>query len=267
MNKHLIILFKVVILYLIFISLTHANKPTVFLVTEHLPPYQIINADNSITGFATEVVLETLKRSQYKYDLNLYSWVRSYNLALNKANTCIFSMARLPIREKLFNWIGPITEKNNAVVWGLKNNDNSQHIETISDLKKYVIAVNKNDATHLGMLKNGFVEGEHLYILEHTKSLLKLLVQRPEIDFIIADDITISHRAKLAGININLLKRVVEIKNLPLNFHLACSIKTDKDILTSLTKILSDIHKDGTYDKILSKWTSKMPHLINTINK
>jgi len=266
MNRYLFFFFSVTILFLTIIPLSNANKVSVTLVTEDLPPYQIINADNTISGFATEVVLETLKRSHYNYNLTLYPWVRSYNLALNKSNTCIFSIARLPIRKKMFKWIGPITEKNNAVVWGLKSNDHSQHIKTLNDLKKYIIAVNKNDATHLGMLKNGFIEGKHLYILEHTQSLLKLLLQRPEIDFIIADDITITHRAKLADIDTNLIQRVIEIKNLPLDFHLACSLTTDKKVLKSLTEQLDGIHKDGTYEKILSKWRSKMPHLINSQN-
>jgi len=261
MNK-LIFLFLMTLFGNTIISYSNAAEPTVLLVTEHLPPYQIINEDNVISGFATDVVIETLKRSHYNYKLNLYSWVRSYNLSLDKPNTCIFSIARIPVREKLFSWIGPITEKNNAVIWGLKSNKNSHLIKKINDIKKYVTAVNKNDATHIGMLQNGFIEGKHLYVLEHTKSLLKLLVKRPEIDFIIADDITITHRAKLAGINTNLLQRVIEMKSLPLNFYLACNLKTSPSILSTLTQKLSDIHQDGTYEKILSKWKSKMPHLM-----
>ncbi len=239
----------------------HAKSSNINLVTEYLPPYQIVNKDYSITGFATEIVLETLKRSQYTYNLNVYTWVRTYNLALQKHNTCIFSLARLPVREKLFKWIGPITEKNNAVVWGLKNNEHSNKVKTIEDLKHYTTAVSKNDATHIGMLKNGLVEGKHLYVLENTSSLLNLLVTRPEIDFIIADDITITHRAKLANVDINLLQRIIELKNLPLNFYLACSLNTEQSIVNNLTQNLSTIHQDGTYKRILAKWKDKMPRL------
>ena len=239
-----------------------AANPKIRLVTEHLPPYQLISdKDYSITGFAVDIVLETLKRTPYQYALEGYPWVRSYNLSLKTPNTCIFSIARIASREDKFIWIGQITEQNNAVIWGLKNNVHSQHIKNIDDLKQYVTAVNKNDVTHLGMLEHGLVAGKHLYVLEHTKSLINLLVTRPEIDFIVADDITINYRAKLAGVNINLLQRVFEVKTLPLNFYIACNKQSDPVMIRTLKNKLSEIHQDGTYQKILSRWKSKMPHL------
>ncbi|MCW8866442.1 MAG: transporter substrate-binding domain-containing protein [Colwellia sp.] len=238
-----------------------AHSAKVTLVTEHLPPYQMIKEDSSVVGFATEVVLNAVQRAELDYSLHGYPWVRSYNLALKKNNHCIYSIARLPSREKLFTWIGPVTEKNNAVIWSLKNNKHSKEIATLDDLKHYTTAVNKNDATHVGMLAIGLTEGENLYVLEHTESLINLLVVRAEIDFIVADDITITHRAKLAGVPIELLHRVIEVESLPLNFFLACNINTDKDIIEKLTTSLTNIHQDGTYQKIFSKWKSKMPHL------
>jgi len=238
-----------------------ASQAKVTFVTEHLPPYQIVKEDSSIIGFATEVVLEVAQRAGVSYNLNLYPWVRTYNLALKKSNHCIFSIARLPSREKFFTWIGQITEKNNAVIWSLKSNIHGKQVKTIEDLKRYTTAVNKSDATHTGMLNIGLVENKNLYVLKHTDSLINLLFSRPEIDFIVADDITISHRAKLAGVSIDLLHRVIEVKSLPLNFFLACNINTDRDIIEKLTTSLTNVHQDGTYQKIFSKWKSKMPHL------
>ena len=239
-----------------------ANQPQVTFVTEHLPPYQIIAEDSSVTGFSTEVILEVVRRANIDYNLYGYPWVRTYNLALKKANHCIFSIARIPSREKLFEWIGPVTEKNNAVVWALKSNKHSKEIKTLEDLKHYITAVNRNDVTHLGMLDIGLTENINLYVLENTNSLINLLVSRPEIDFIVADDITIPHRAKLAGVSTELLQRVIEVESLSLNFFLACNLNTDKNIIQKLKTSLANMHQDGGYQKILSKWQSKMPHLM-----
>jgi len=237
-----------------------ASTVKIVLVTEHLPPYQIVNKNNQVSGFAVELIKETMKRSHYSYTLTPYSWVRSYNLTLQKANHCLFSVARLPIREALFKWIGKITEVNNAVFWGLKSAKNIE-INDISDAKNYLTAVNRNDVTHLGLLERGFIEDEHLYVLENTKSLINLLVTRPEIDFIVADDITIGYRAELAGIDIKLIKRVLEIKDLPLNFYLACNINTDESIINNLKKSLKSIHADGFYQQLLEQWRDKMVHI------
>ncbi len=157
-------------------SNSFANQAEVTFVTEHLPPYQIIKEDSSIIGFATEIVLEVARRTKINYSLSLYSWVRTYNLALQKSNHCVFSIARIPSREKLFKWIGPVTEKNNAVIWSLKSNIHGKEIKTIDDLKRYTTVVNKNDATHIGMLNIGLTENKNLYVLEHSKSLINLLV-------------------------------------------------------------------------------------------
>ena len=86
-------------------------------------------------------------------------------------------------------------------------------------------------------------------------------MSRPEVDLIVADDITIPHRAKLAGVPIDLLQRVIEVESLSLNFFLACNINTDKDIIKKLTVSLKGMHQDGSYQKILTRWKSEMPHL------
>jgi len=236
------------------------QQQTIHLVTEHLPPYQVLEENGEISGFAVELIHEVMKRSGYQYQLNGYSWARSYNLTLQKPNYCIFSIARIPEREKLFAWIGTITEVNNAVIWGLKSQHRSKKL-TLEEIKNYLIAVNKNDVTHLGLVERGFSEKRNLYVLEHTDSLINLLVTRPEIDFIVADDITIGYRAELAGVDLNLIERVYEIKDLPLNFYLACNKQTDKNIINKLSNSLQEIHQDGFYKKMLEQWKDKMVHI------
>ncbi len=229
-------------------------------VTEHLPPYQIIKENTPVTGFAVDLVHEIANRSGYTYQIDAFSWVRSYNLAQQKENHCIFSIARIPAREKLFEWVGTMTEVNNAVVWGLREK-NIPTVSHIDELKDYLIAVNKNDVTHLGLLERGFKAQKNLYVLNNTDSLLGLLTTRPEINLIVADDITIAYRAELAGIDINRLERVFEIADLQLNFYLACNKNTDKKIINTLTQSLAQIHSDGFYKKTLSRWQDKMVHI------
>ena len=231
-----------------------AIQPKVTLVTEHLPPYQILNEDKSISGFAVDVVKEVFNRTNIDFSLQSYPWVRTYNLALQKSNHCVFSLARTKSREAKFQWIGAITESNNASIWALASNKNALKIKSLNDLKNFTTAVNLNDVTHKGMLDIGLTENKNLYVLRYSKSLINLLVTRSEIDFIVVDDITISHRSKLAGVPMESLQRVIEVKSLPLNFYLACNLKTDKRVIEKLTQSLSSVHQDGTYQKLLKKW-------------
>ncbi|MFQ3195813.1 MAG: polar amino acid transport system substrate-binding protein [Colwellia sp.] len=230
-----------------------ANKsPFIHIVTENLPPYQIVTQNKTLSGFAVDIIKETMARSHYTYSMKYYPWVRSYNLAQVKANHCIFSVARLKSRENMFKWVGPISNVNNTAMWARKG----RHIKisNLNDAKKYIIAVNRNDFTHIGLIERGFNEGENLYVLDDTKSLISLLMTRPEIDLIVADDTTIKFRTELAGANMSELQRIYEIKDLPLNFFFACSKKTDDNIIKHLSNKLQSVHQDGTYDIIWEKW-------------
>lgn len=243
-----------ILLVLVFNRSSFANQAEITLVTEHLPPYQTVHEDSSVTGFSVDVISTVMQRANISYNLHSYPWIRTYNLALQKSNHCVFSLARTPDREKLFKWIGPITDNFYASVWALKRNERVHKINSVEDLKNFTVAVNENDVTHNEMLNYGLTEGDNLYVVHHSMSLLNILVTRPEIDFIIADDITIPYRAKLAGVPIELLQRVIEIKNLPLSFHLACNMNTSEEIVNKLKNSFSSIHQDGTYKEIFARW-------------
>ena len=85
------------------------------LLTENFPPYNMATdgknfaQEANIKGIAVEVVRETFKRAGVSYNLTLrFPWERIYKLALEKPGYGVFVMARLPDREALFKWVGPI---------------------------------------------------------------------------------------------------------------------------------------------------------------
>jgi polar amino acid transport system substrate-binding protein len=244
-----------VLLFVIYPS-SADNNPVIHIVTEHLPPYQIEDENKNLSGFAVDIIRETMARSHYAYSLKSYPWVRSYKLAQIKENHCIFSIARLKSREDLFKWVGPISKVNNTAMWGLKGQ--RFEINKLEDAKNYTIAVNRDDIAHIGLLERGFIEGINLYVLDDSKSLINILITRPEINLIVADDTTISFRAELSGVNIAKLQKVHDIKDLPLNFFFACSPHTADKVIQHLAIKLASIYKDGTYERIWAKWKSKL---------
>src|SRR5438128_2222379 len=85
------------------------------LLTENFPPYNMAKngknfaQDENINGIAVDIVREMFKRAGINYSLTLrFPWERIYKLALEKPGYGVFVMARLPDREKLFKWVGPI---------------------------------------------------------------------------------------------------------------------------------------------------------------
>jgi polar amino acid transport system substrate-binding protein len=152
--------------------------------------------------------------------------------------------------------VGPIYYANNTAIWALKNR--TIKVENLNDIKKYIVAVSRDDITHAELMARGLRENEHLYVLDNTKSLVNLLLTRPGIDLIVANDMTIRFHTDLAGVTTDDLQRIYEIKNLPLNLFFACSKQTDDNIIKHLSKNLQSLYHDGSYDIILNKWHDQL---------
>lgn len=101
-----------VLLVLCFLFMTPsyiiANEKPLKIVTEYLKPYQIKNEDGSLGGYGTDIVQALLTLTNKKADIAVLPWARAYRMALNEPNVLIFSIARTPHRENLFQWIGTI---------------------------------------------------------------------------------------------------------------------------------------------------------------
>ena len=108
--------------------------------------------DENINGIAVDIVREMFKRADITYSLTLrFPWERIYKLALEKPGYGVFVMARLPDREKLFKWVGPLGPDDWIM---LAKADSKITLETLDDARKYKIGAYKGDAiavsyTHL----------------------------------------------------------------------------------------------------------------------
>ena len=148
-------------------------------------------------------------------------------------------------------------------MWALK--DRNIDVKNLNDAKNFTVAVTRDDMTHVGLLELGFKEGEQLYVLDNSQSLVNLLITRPEIDMIVANNMTVKFHIDQSGTSNDNLQRVYVIKELPLNFYFACSKKTTENIINQLTESLQSIYQDGSYEIIWEKWREKIigPTLLN----
>jgi polar amino acid transport system substrate-binding protein len=82
------------------------------LHTEINPPYGYMTSysveDWGFAGSSVEIVNEIQAQNSYKNPINITSWVAGYQALQFMPNYALFTTARTPEREDLFQWVGPI---------------------------------------------------------------------------------------------------------------------------------------------------------------
>lgn len=231
-----------------------ASAQQLRILTEHLAPFQIVKDNNEVDGFSTDVVREVLNRSGHSYVIEAYPWTYSYKQALNKNNTCVYSLAYTQERKEKFQWIGEIA-RSTISFYSLKSKN--VVLNSFEEARHYNVAVIKDDVTHHFMLSKGFVEEKNLYVMGNYDALLKLLeIRKNSIDLVILNDDLLKHRVHSLDEENKYQKHIV-IEELELIFNLACNLKTPTDITKSLSKAMIEMKADGSYQKIKQKWQSQ----------
>lgn len=235
-----------------------AISASINIVTEHLAPFQIVK-DNVISGLSTQIIEATLKEANIAYQIDAHPWSLSYNLALKEENTCIYSIVRIPQRDALFQWVGHIATSSTSF-YSLKNNPIK--LSSLEQAKEYKVAVIKDDIAHHYLLSKGFIENKNIYVMDNNEALLKLLeVPSRQIDLIVINDDLLTNRVNNA-FESSKYKNVHTFDNFKFEFYFACSLKTEKSIIQSLSKAMDKLEKEGIFASIKRKWQHRMGNII-----
>ncbi len=155
---------------------TAPTSPTaerqVFL-SEEYPPFNY-HEDGRPVGIAIDLLNETLRRlgtGQTANEVQFLPWDIAYNRTLTEPGTVLFTTSRLPSREGLFKWAGPIHAER-AVLFGLRERNIT--IASPSGLAGYRIGVIRNDAA-VQKLRDLGVPDSQLRIAEQQESLIEWL--------------------------------------------------------------------------------------------
>lgn len=227
---------------------SNKNIDRVSVVTEYLEPYQIKNVDGSLGGFSTEIIYKLFEELNVKPDIHVLPWARAYDLALKKENILIYSMARTAEREKLFHWVGSLSN-DSLYFWGLKNKF-PQPIDTIDQLKDSLVATTRfsNDAKYLA--DNDF-KNIHLTVQDEQKMLMLYLNR---IDLLVASEKTIQWKAKQLSLDFDHIKKIIEVPEINNNLSVALSLKTDRETVSLFQKAFQKIKQRDTLNKIKKHW-------------
>ena len=148
-------------------------------ITHQFPLFNF-QEDNRIQGISIdllELVWNRMGESLNRSVIEFLPWTEGYQRTLNKKNTVLFATARLPEREQLFKWAGPIGSDMKVL---LAKKDKDLSISGPADLKNYRIGVVKDDSAVQLVLNNG-ARMEDLVVENTSKPIIEML-QNDSID-------------------------------------------------------------------------------------
>lgn len=155
-----------------------ADLATLTYYTEQYPPYNY-QENGTLKGVSVELLSAiSEKLGQTTPNVSLTSWTAGYQAALTENNTVLFGMVRLPAREHLFKWAGPICTYRYALFSGW---DKTTVVNSTAELKNFKIGVITDDAAIQILLGSGVDSGQLVYDTNATSLIQKLA--HGEIDF------------------------------------------------------------------------------------
>ena len=228
-------------------------------ITEQFPPYNYLE-DGKLQGISVdllEMAWERMDADLNRSAIQILPWKEGYQEALEKNNAILFSTARLPQREQLFKWAGPIGPIRNVL---LVKKDRNISIAAPQDLKRYKIAAISDDSAVQMLLDSGLSK-EDLVLEKSSRPIIEML-QNGSIDAWAYGDVAGIWLIQKAGANPNDFRAAYELGQT--YYYYAFNRSVPDFTVQSFQEAIDYIktNKDGNgvsdYDRILAKYIPTM---------
>ena len=237
---------------MLMVATARAEQPSdasLVLLTENFPPYNMAKngknfaKDENIEGIAVDIMRETFKRAGISYNLTLrFPWERIYKLALEKPGYGVFVMARLPDREALFKWVGPIGPDDWVL---LAKADSKVQLENLEQARRYKIGAYKGDAIAESLDKQGLKPMVALRDQDNAQKLME-----GQIDLWATGDPAGRYLARQVGVSG--LKTVLRFNSAQL--YLALNKDVPDEVVARLQAALEQLREEGRIDQIMANY-------------
>ncbi len=231
---------------------TLARNENLMVVTEHMPPFQIIdsNPKHPIEGYSIEVLKATLKQAHIDYSIMPMNWDSAYRIGQSKPNTLILSMVRKAEREKEFHWLIKLSDST-ASLWSYEGNNNV--LNSINDITDEVIAVNRHDHHQL-MLRNYANLTEKNFLFTDSKEQSIALVVKQRADYFLANNLILNWRLKSMAVSQYDLTKMLDFPQQKHELYIAASYDTSLRIRRKIQRAYDELRANGSIKTIADKW-------------
>lgn len=204
------------------------------LLTEDLPPYQIVEHNQVVAGSAFLQVEAILKAAGLPCQTEVLPWARAFDIARSQPNTLIYSLARLPAREGLFIWLAPLINADYRYY-----SADREVIEQIQQGKlptEFVAVAVAGSMMDTTLQQLGFVPDHNLIQVKDVNAQWKMLqINRAQLTLAFEPDFKALADAKVRTTQFYASRHVVR----QIQLYLAAHPKTDPALLDVLNDAIA----------------------------
>ncbi len=202
--------------------------------------------DGILKGVAPEVVREIQAIVGDENVIHAAPWLRAYEQTQTEERQALFAIVRIPEREKLFKWVGPIFGEGD---YFFKRAGNPAIVNNLEDARKVGrIAVRKGGYTHQTLVAKGFT---NLDISPSYESSYKKLSEG-RVDLVLMGELTYSFMVKKAGLEPGRFERT-GFKFNDSGAWLAFSQDVPDETIAIWQKALDQLKANGKYGAIMKR--------------
>lgn len=208
------------------------------------PPITFLRG-GKLTGLATEIVEEIMRRTGTVAPIDLVPWARAFRQATSAPNTGLLSTAYTRERAPLFQWVGPI----GAAVASFYMLRGGKRIENIEQARTAVRILVSHESYLEQMLRSlGF---SNLSPVTTTAEAVRMLAAR-RAPLMALDDLALATTARAEGLHIGDIERSLVLG--PSFQYIAFSRGTPEQLVARWRLALDAMKADGTFARLYAKW-------------
>lgn len=241
--------FYLILFSLLFVSfLLWSEAETLTIVTEEWAPYNYTE-NGVLKGFSVEIVKNLILELQSDSTIEVLPSMRATYMLNNNPRTMLFSMMRIPEREKLYKWIGPI---GSGAIYFYKRKGSAVDISDLEDAKKVGKIACRNGGLVYNKLKKAGFRNLDTTAINGNQIYRKLLNGRCDLG--ISDtDLGVKYLLKKMGYASDALQKT-QVKVVESDLYIACSKDIPDSEILLWQKALDKLKKSEAYFKIFDKY-------------
>lgn len=208
-------------------------------------PYNFVK-DQRVQGLSVDIAEELARRLGMQLEIDVVPWTRALYTAQTQSSVMLFTVAKIPVREKNYHWIGPVTHSEEWL-YKLKRRTDIQ-VDSLEDAHRYLVGDEANNASIPVLARLG-IKVDTAPSMQSNCRKFKM----GRVDLIPFDPDGVENFASSCELSLAEIEKTVQIPR-DTALYFAFGKSTPPDFIRRVNAAFSSMVKDKSLQKISKVW-------------